>query len=67
MSLDKAIKHGKEHREDYKGSKRFDRTCRNHGSCNRCECDRTFSKLKINEVEKLIEDEDLTGERDYGH
>ena len=30
--LDKAIEHGKEHRKQYRGSKAFDRTCRNHGS-----------------------------------
>ena len=29
MSLDKAIQHGKEHREPFRGSKRFDRSCRN--------------------------------------
>ncbi len=32
MSLDKAIKHGKEKRKQYRGSKAFDPTCRNHGS-----------------------------------
>lgn len=32
MTLDKAIEHGKEHRKPYRGSKVFDRTCRNHGS-----------------------------------
>ena len=31
MTLDKAIEHGKEHRKQYRGSKVFDRTCRNHG------------------------------------
>jgi hypothetical protein len=36
MSLDKAIKHGKEHRKPYKGSKAIDCTCRNHGSCPWC-------------------------------
>jgi len=34
--LDKAIEHGKEHRKPYRGSKRFDCTCRNHGSCDYC-------------------------------
>lgn len=34
MSLDKAIKHGKEHRKPYYGAKAFDSTCRNHGSDN---------------------------------
>ena len=35
--LDKAIAHGKERRSPYRGSKVFDRTCRNHGSCPYCE------------------------------
>ena len=37
MSLDKAIKHGKEHRKPYYGSKAFDPSCRNHGGCPWCE------------------------------
>ena len=37
MSLDKAIKHGKEKRKPYYGSKAIDATCRNHGSCQWCE------------------------------
>ena len=36
MSLDKAIKAGKEHRKPYRRSKAFDTSCRNHGSCNWC-------------------------------
>lgn len=36
MSLDKAIRHGKERRKPYYRSQRFDRTCRNHGSCPYC-------------------------------
>ena len=30
MGLEKAIEHGKEHRKHYRGSKRFDSSCRNH-------------------------------------
>ena len=37
MSLDKAIKHGNEHRKPYTGSKAIDGTCRNHGGCPWCE------------------------------
>lgn len=37
MSLDKGIKHGKEHRKPYTGSKAIDGTCRNHGGCPWCE------------------------------
>jgi hypothetical protein len=46
MSLDKAINSGKEYRKNYFGSKRFDRTCRNHGKCPYCENNRTFSTEK---------------------
>ena len=41
--LDKSIESGKEHRRHYRKSKRFDRTCRNHGSCHYCESNRTAS------------------------
>lgn len=40
MSLDKAIKSGKEHRKPYTGSKAIDCTCRNHGGCPCCEGNR---------------------------
>lgn len=46
MSLDKAITHGKEHRAEYHGSKRFDRQCRNHGGCGWCEDNRTYQDRK---------------------
>lgn len=32
MSLEKAIKHKKEKRKEYRGAKAFDATCRNHGT-----------------------------------
>lgn len=32
MTLDKAIEHHKEKRQQYRGSKAVDKTCRNHGS-----------------------------------
>lgn len=37
MSLDKAIKSGKEHRKPYRKAKAVDKTCRNHGGCPYCE------------------------------
>lgn len=37
MSLDKAIKHGKEHRKPYTGSKKYFSSCCNHGSCLWCQ------------------------------
>ena len=40
LSLDKAIKYGKEKRKQYRGSKAIDSTCRNHGGCPYCEQNR---------------------------
>lgn len=56
MSLDKAIKHGKEKREPYRKSKRWDHSCRNHGSCSYCEGNRTIQSEKA--LEGIIEQED---------
>lgn len=36
MSLDKAIKYGKEKRKPYRGSKVYYSSCRNHGGCPWC-------------------------------
>lgn len=46
MSLEKAIKYNKEKRKEYFGSKKFDHTCRNHGSCSWCKNNRLFSDKK---------------------
>jgi len=46
MSLNKAIKHGKEKREPYRKPKLHDRSCRNHGGCPYCEDNRRFSDRK---------------------
>lgn len=46
MSLDMSIEHRKEKRKPYHGSKRFDRTCRNHGSCDYCKGNRLYSSKK---------------------
>lgn len=46
MSLDKAIQSGKERRKPFRGSKRVDRTCRNHGSCDYCKGNRLYSTKK---------------------
>lgn len=40
MSLEKAIKHGKEKRAQYHGIKAWDKACRSGGSCKRCQADR---------------------------
>ena len=52
MSLDKAIKHGKEHRKPYKGSKAIDGTCRNHGGCPWCEENRKHKFRDKHPIEK---------------
>lgn len=44
--LDKAIKSGKEHRKEYRGSKAVDCTCRNHGSCAYCMENRLYKNTK---------------------
>lgn len=58
MSLEKAIEHKKELRKPYRGSKRFDRSCRNHGSCSHCERNRKHrdKKLKIAAELEIKED-----------
>ena len=64
MALDKSIKYGKEKRKGWFGSKSFDSTCRNHGSCSWCSGSRLFSYKKrklaakqreIEALEELVE------------
>jgi len=63
MSLEKAIKHGKEKRKQYYGSQAFDHSCRPHGSCPYCQRNRTFSdkkaRLKAKTTEQIDEYIDL--------
>jgi len=49
MSFDKHYPNRKDWRKPYRGSKRFDRTCRNHGSCSYCEANRTFNRKRQTE------------------
>ena len=56
MSLDKAIASGKERRKPYRKSKRFDKTCRNHGGCPYCEGNRKHATEK-RKMKGLAEDE----------
>lgn len=60
MSLDKAIRSGKEHRKEYKGSKRIACSCRNHGSCDYCKGNRLYQTTK----EKQKAEHKLREERD---
>lgn len=49
MSLNKAIKYGKEKRKPYRKAKAVDQLCRNHGSCNWCK----ENRLHNNKVREL--------------
>lgn len=57
MSLDKAIKYGKERRKAYRGVKAYCCSCRNHGSCDYCKGNRLYStdKLKLKYDDELRE------------
>lgn len=46
MSLDKAIKSGKEKRKPYRKAKSVASSCRNHGGCPWCERNRRFQETK---------------------
>ncbi len=52
MSLNKAIKYGKEHRKPYRGAKAVDPMCRNHKGCPWCEENRKFNSRKRKEKYK---------------
>lgn len=56
MSFDKSYPNRKDHRKSYRGSKRFDRSCRNHGSCGYCEGNRKYSSKHR---EPIIDNGDL--------
>ena len=62
MSFEKAIEHGKEKRKPYYGSKRIDKTCRNHGSCPYCAKGREYSSNKRKEKLK-----DMVSEYERNH
>ena len=46
MSLNKAIKYGKEHRKPYAGAKAVDKQCRNHGDSPQCYGNRVYRNIK---------------------
>ena len=57
MSLDKAITHGKEHRQQYQGAKYYSMQCRNHGSCAVCQSNRLYKFRKCQAQAESKEDE----------
>ena len=46
-------KKGKTYKRPYTGSKRFDHTCRNHGSCGYCRDQRTYNLRKVREAMEI--------------
>lgn len=66
MTLSKAIKHGKEHREEPKSSKKVDRTDKWGRTLpiTGVQRIRNVTKMKLDEVEKLIEEDEISTEDD---
>lgn len=59
MSLDKAIKFGKEKRKPYRGAKAIDCTCRNHGTCEYCKSNRLIQSKRVKEKMDSLEKEGI--------
>lgn len=53
MSLNKAIKYGKEHRKLYTDSRRLFGSCCNHGGCTWCESNRRYKEFRDREKIKV--------------
>jgi hypothetical protein len=62
MSLDKAIKYGKEHRKPYRGAAAWDSHCRNNNYCSWCRDNRTHSDQRR---EYSNREESLAWEQDH--
>ena len=63
MSLDKAIKYGKEKRKPYYRNKRIDPSCRNHGACSWCRDGRLHNSKKRELMWKDEENESICERR----
>jgi hypothetical protein len=61
MSFDKKYPRRKDDRKEYRGSKSFDKSCRNHGNCSYCQNNRIYSTVKRKESinDKLNDYEEL--------
>lgn len=57
---------GKEHRKPYRGSKNYDRTCRNHGGCPACLSNRTIANTRRQQAADNQLKEQRTGDDSYG-
>lgn len=62
MSLDKAIKHGREHRKPYYDGKRCCRECCNHGGCDYCRNARLHNeKRRIEKIRHKVKEYENSG------
>jgi len=52
MGLEAAIAHGKERRQPYRDSRRFDPACRNHKYCPWCRRERQISRRRTEAAAK---------------
>lgn len=61
MSFDKNYPNRKDHRKEYRKSKKFDRTCRPGGSCPYCTANRLHSTQKrlLDSEQKQKPEEDV--------
>lgn len=55
MSFDHAYPNRKDWRRPYRGSKRFDSTCRNHGACSYCVGNRLHKHRRREPIEEFPE------------
>ena len=56
MSFDKDYPNRKDRRRPYRGSKDFDRSCRNHGSCDWCASNRQHQASR---AESMVSDKEI--------
>ncbi len=63
MGFDKEYPNRKDHRKPYVKSKRFDKSCRNHGMCSWCQNDRGRGNLRS----LVIADEKLKEHKGEDH
>lgn len=67
MGLDQGIKHGKEHRKPYYGSKAIDKSCRNHGSDDWARANREYRANREEERTRRELNDYIKGDIDMGY
>lgn len=62
MSFDNHYPNRKDWRRPYHGGRRYDRTCRSHGSCPACEMARMRKRLKVRPADEEEQMEEVKDE-----